>query len=350
MELCSCTSSCCSSDENTDNECDSNSEQNELFCCTCTCEKKNNSKKGKSETVIKVRTTTPRNKVVDKFEREDNIEFKKEFDLAKKLLSEFLKKIECKKPEDDICRTNSTMSIKTTVKNIKSDSELKITISARNLSNKKTKNCSCELTSYDSSKYCTTSQDKKFYEKNKKYKKAVPRDKINKKFLIADDKSENDSYIFSRIKTEMKKIKFEESSSDESNDIDYKKWCKDNKNVNVNLNVKHDRVLTFENSIKSNQCPTHQVYVTEMKKFKNILNCLKLRDNDFKVIPGIGPIYNERLQKRFKNIKQLLETANMMEKEDFKCLLKCYANINCYYSEMIYNSCIEYLKQKNIVF
>ena len=75
---------------------------------------------------------------------------------------------------------------------------------------------------------------------------------------------------------------------------------------------------------------------------------MNLKDNDFTVIPGVGPIYNKRIKNRFKNIKQLLETANMMTKEDFKGLLKCYANVNCYYGEMIYNSCIEYTKLKNI--
>ena len=351
MELCSCTSSLCSSGEDNDSKCDSNSEEDEI--CFCTCQKQNHCKKsGKSETVISVKKVIPRNKKANNFERGDNTEFKKEFYLAKKLLNEFLKKFKCKKSVDDICKPTSCTSIKTTVKNVKSDSEVKVVVSSRNLLNKKKKNFSCDSTSSDSGEYYVTCtcQDHK-YDKNKTYKKAAPRDKSSKKFLIADvsAESENDN-ILSRIKKEMKKIKCDDySSSDEfkiSKDDNNRKWCKNNNNVNFNLT--HDRVLSFKNSFKSNPCPSHEVYVTEMRKFKNILNCLNLKDNDFTVIPGVGPIYNKRIKNRFKNIKQLLETANMMTKEDFKGLLKCYANVNCYYGEMIYNSCIEYTKLKNI--
>ena len=350
MELCSCTSSCCSSgeDSETDRKCESSSEENETSkkICVCTCKTlRNDSKTNETKTIVSVKKIKSKEKYRRKNENceEENEKCERELELAKKLLCEFLKSNNNKKAvkkATDNCESKPANYINLVVKGTKSDSDVHKPRSDKKYKNKHRNqsfavcdyNCRCDCCHVTCEEYKTKNNEKLKFTKEKK--------KFNDTCCSSDNKGESSQ----RRNRKKEKVFYDTPSTDESDCEEFKNWCKNNKNITFKLC--HDRNLNF----KESPCPTLEVNVTEMKKFKNNLKSLDLNCNNFDIIPGIGPIYNRRLQKRFKNFYELFETACMMEKEDFKGLMKCYANINAYYSEMIYKTSLHYVRNKKLHF
>jgi hypothetical protein len=107
----------------------------------------------------------------------------------------------------------------------------------------------------------------------------------------------------------------------------------------VTLDFDQDKKLKFTKIYPKMDCPSHTVDIEKSKKFQNFMNYPKCDfDNRFQSVPGIGVVYSERLVKYIATVFELINAATSMEKHDFKALMKCYANVNSHYSELIYLS------------
>ena len=325
MELCGCTSSCCvSKDDESDSNCD---ESCELSLCTCTNNK--SLRKVKSETIVTIEKVLSKDNHCARKSKEYCNKNKNELEFAKNLLRNVLRKTKCINKETRRQVNNDDCgSIKIVFKNsnCNHDCTYELTNKTKYKPCKESNSSNSPITENDSN-CCVAShrETSSLNGENTKHEKITC---SKHKFKL-----HHNCHATNKKSTSVENVR---------------KWCRNN--ARVNFNLEHDRRLEFENPFNRENCPDFEVHVTGMKKFKDMLKGLYLYDSKFNAIPGIGSIYNLRIQKQFKNVLELLETANIMKKEDFKALLKCYANVSCYYGEMIYNSCIEYIKQKNLCF
>jgi hypothetical protein len=377
MELCRCTSSCCSSQ---DSECGSLLDNRN--CCSSSslvCKCKKYSKRIVSEIVICAGKV--KNDKICECNASNNDCYKVELDLARKMVNnKKLKHVkDCKKAV--LCKPRS---VTVTITKKTSNTKLNRSCSCNNNRESKFKVINKKVVPANTKKvicYCNESSSDESVDSINSL--ANDCDKNNSLFTLDEDDVEeiiastrkecDDTNISSPKQTPMYRIvslkgdslpqvrrECDSLTQRTQNDrliglrgnvqeLDpCKKWCKNNRNMTYNIEC--DRLLKFDSPFKTQPCPQHEVYVKEMRKFKTFSTEVDLTKNDFDLLPGIGPVYNGRLKQRVENLYKLLETAQMMEKEDFKALLKCYANVTCYYGEKVYQSCIEYIKHHNLKF
>jgi hypothetical protein len=107
----------------------------------------------------------------------------------------------------------------------------------------------------------------------------------------------------------------------------------------VTLDPHRDKNLKFPKVYTNMDWQSHAIDIEKIKKYQKFIRS-SVADLDIRLqsVPGIGIVYSERLVKYIATIFELVNAATSMEKHDFKALMKCYANINSYYSELIYLS------------
>lgn len=156
--------------------------------------------------------------------------------------------------------------------------------------------------------------------------------------IITRDASDNE-------KSKKKKKKDKKKETDKSEIC--RSWCK---NPLVRYDINYDRTLNFHWPFKSEPCPSNPVNIEEFVKYRKFIQISydDLYTHELEIVPGIGPTYGSRLKHLIENVHQLIETADYMTKSNFKALLKCYANVNCYWSELIYLSCVAYSRIHNL--
>ncbi len=111
---------------------------------------------------------------------------------------------------------------------------------------------------------------------------------------------------------------------------------------NLTFNLHDDINLKFPKVYEKMDCPSHTVDIEKHVKHQKLMSQSHVSHDRLESVPGIGRVYSKRLLDYIKTIVELVHAATSMEKHDFKALMKCYANMNSHYSELMYLSLLSH--------
>lgn len=116
----------------------------------------------------------------------------------------------------------------------------------------------------------------------------------------------------------------------------------------LTFDITKDRHKKFVHDQKPKFYQSKEIDLRNNNKYKMLITQnIKKDDNCFQKLPGIGSVYELKLKRYVRNINQLLEASRVMRKNDFKALMKYYADMNSYQSERLYLALVDYSRRKN---